>query len=33
MSFELTYLLWCAVLAYAYMLALGGAYRLQHGVI
>ncbi|MEI3852217.1 MULTISPECIES: MAPEG family protein [Ensifer] len=33
MSFELTYLLWSAVLAFAYMMAQAGAYRLQHGVI
>ncbi|MBB4186903.1 putative MAPEG superfamily protein [Sinorhizobium terangae] len=33
MSLELIYLLASAVLAFIYMLAQAGAYRLQHGVI
>jgi uncharacterized MAPEG superfamily protein len=32
MSFELTYLLWSAALAFAYMMVQAGAYRLQSGV-
>jgi uncharacterized MAPEG superfamily protein len=33
MSLELTYLLWSAVLALAYVTAQAGAYRLQNGLI
>ncbi|OOG71960.1 hypothetical protein BLJAPNOD_00896 [Ensifer sp. M14] len=33
MSLELTYLLWSAVLAIAYVMAQAGAYRLQNGII
>jgi uncharacterized MAPEG superfamily protein len=32
MSLELTYLLWSAALAFVYMLAQAGAYRVQAGV-
>lgn len=33
MSLELTYLLWSAVLAFVYVMAQAGAYRLQNGII
>ncbi|WEX77209.1 MAPEG family protein [Sinorhizobium numidicum] len=33
MSLELSYLLWSAVLAFAYVTAQAGAYRLQNGIV
>lgn len=33
MSLELSYLLWSALLAFVYMMAQAGAYRLQNGLV